>query len=180
MFGLTFSPLWQSVLMLVHPAPRYVAPQPWHRGANSGARYPDWRLRDPEATRRLIDAPVAGLLFDVEENDFWWNAWGPPPATNAQRLQVASRELANVPRLTPLWGHWYIADSDDSPVFSIVQADLYIPAVTLAGLPTGQSQDSVPAHEYPIGAVPFWSDLHAYSQLGHEHGPFGSLGTGGL
>jgi hypothetical protein len=64
-------------------------------------------------------------------------------------------------------------------VFSIVQADLYVPAMTLPDLITGRSQDSVDSMEYPIGDVPFWSELHAYSQLGHMSA-FGELADGGL
>jgi hypothetical protein len=65
------------------------------------------------------------------------------------------------------------------PVFSVVQADLYVPALTLAGLLDGSSEDPVPAEEYPIGRVPFWSDLHAYSQIRHFTA-FGELAEGGL
>jgi hypothetical protein len=37
----------------------------------------------------LIDVPVQGLLFDVEENGFWWNAWGASPERAQDRLAVA-------------------------------------------------------------------------------------------
>lgn len=174
-FGLTFSPLWRGVLRLVHPTARSgTSHLDWRS-------YPDWRLRHEAPTRRMITAPVEGLLFDVEHNDFWWNAWGSPPATTTDRLQVARCELAEVPRLTPLWGHRYIAETDDSPVFSIVQADLYVPAVTLGGLLDERSQNRMPVTSFPIGRIPFWSELHAYSQLGHnDNSPFAKLATGGL
>lgn len=174
-FGLTFSPLWRSVLRLVHPIAKPGTSRPdW-------PSFPDWRLRHEAATRQLIEAPVEGLLFDVEHNGFWWNAWGSQPATVIDRLKIARRELAEVPRLTPLWGHRYIAETGDSPVFSIVQADLAVPALTLGGLLDGQDLDRIPVASFPIGRVPFWSELHAYSVLGHdENSPFAKLATGGL
>lgn len=64
-------------------------------------------------------------------------------------------------------------------MYSIVQADLYVPYPTISDLPTGRNQDAVPLVDWPIGNVPFWSDLHAYSQLGHQ-GPFADLRSGGL
>jgi hypothetical protein len=170
-FGITMPPLWRAVLSRVCPVSR----------AGGGRRYPDWRRGDDPAVREMVDAPVGGLLFDVEHNGFWWRAWGPAPAAMPERLAAARRRLAEVPRLTPLWGHTYVGPGDASPVFSIVQADLYVPALSLADLPAGRGQDAVPAERWPIGSVPFWSELHAYAQLGHLPAlPFGALAEGGL
>ncbi|PZG02757.1 hypothetical protein [Micromonospora deserti] len=123
----------------------------------------DWRLRDEAGTAALVCQRVDGVLFDVERNDFWWPAWGTPPADAAGRLSVARERLAEVPRLTPLFGNRYVGPTDDSPVFSIHQTDLYVPALSLADLPTGRSEDELPLTDYPIGGVPFWSELHAWS-----------------
>jgi len=82
-FGLTFPPLWRAVLRLAHPVPRFVAPQPWHRPASI---YPDWRLRDEARTRLLIDDPVEGLLYDVEDNGFG----GTPGARRRMRSRTGS------------------------------------------------------------------------------------------
>jgi hypothetical protein len=177
-FAIRFPPLWRAVLGLVHPIPQPVRERDEH-GIQRWPAYPDWRLRDPAGTRTLVDAPVTGLLFDVEHNDFWWHDWGARPEQLPARLAVAAGQLAAVPRLVPLAGHLYVAGTDDSPVFSIVQADLYLPAVTLADLPAGRGQDIVPEEDWPIGAVPFWSELHAYSQLGGQ-GRFAHLGDDGL
>src|SRR5690349_7742562 len=85
-FGLAFPPLLREVLALVHPVRRPIAPQPGIYQAPS--RVPDWRLRDVERTRTLIGIPADGVLFDVEENGFWWNAWGPRPEPIPERLAV--------------------------------------------------------------------------------------------
>lgn len=177
-YGLNMPPVWKAVLVRAHPI---ALPRP-PRGKDGILRwmsFPDWRLRDPSDTRRMVEAPVVGLMFDVEKNDFWWRAWGPRPDVMAERLSVARAQLALVPRLTPLWGHQYVGSEDDGPVFSIVQADLYVPALNLFGLLDGRSEDPVPPEDYPIGRVPFWSDLHAYSQVGHFT-TFGELAEGGL
>ena len=174
-FGLTFPPLWRAVLRLAHPVPRFVAPQPWHRPASI---YPDWRLRDEARTRLLIDDPVEGLLYDVEDNGFWWNAWGTAPDAIQDRLAVARRELARVPVLIPLFGHLHIAGTDESPVFRIIQADIRISAIALADL-ADDGAAAVPTKR-PVGHVPFWSELHAYSQWRGSDSPFANLGVGGF
>jgi len=177
-FQIQFPPLWRQVLTHVNPVALPKPPRDAH-GVLRWTAHPDWRLRDEAETRDLIAAPVSGLLFDIEHNDFWWHDWGPYPDTTAERLTTARDRLAGVPLLVPLWDHLYVVSTDDSPVFSIVQADLYIPALTIADLPAGRSQDAVPVGDWPIGTVAFWSELHAYSQLGSQ-GPFAHLGTGGL
>lgn len=150
-FGLRFPPLWRAVLTRVHP----VSP-------DDPGRYPDWRLREGSSTAELVGRPVAGVLFDVEHNGFWWTSWGPRPVDPATRLAAAREELVAVPVLVPLWGHRYVAPSEHSPVFSIVQTDVHVPALTLADLVTGRGQAD--AAGWPVGDVAFWSLLHAYSQ----------------
>lgn len=173
-FGLSMPALWREVLTLVHPVE---LPEP-PRGADgilNWTRLPDWRLRDVEATQRLIDWPVVGVLFDVQQG-FWWRAWGSRPSNVDERVGVASKELSKVPRLTPLGGIRYVGEFDASPVFSIHQTDLYIPFINVrALLAGGPSEDSVPIEEYPLGEVPFWSLLHAWSQAGHLTERLGGL-----
>jgi len=162
----------------VHPS---ALPKP-PRGDDGVLRwtaYPDWRLRDETGTRDLIDGPTHGLLFDVEHSEFWWAAWGPAPDDIATRAEQASSRLATVPQLLPLWGNLYVGPTDDSPVFSIVQAELYVLAVTIADPRPAGDQGAVPLDDWPIGTVAFRSELHAYSQLGAQ-GRFAHLGTGGL
>jgi hypothetical protein len=177
-FGVRFPPLWRALLSHVQPVALLKPPRA-KDGSLNWTAYPDWGLRDEAGTRELIDAPVHGVLFDVEHNNFWWAAWGPRPVDLAMRLSQATEQLATVPRLVPLWGHFYVGSTDDSPVFSIVQADLYVPAVTIADLPRARNQDAVPLDDWPIGNVPFWSQLHAWSQAGHL-GPFAYLANAGL
>jgi hypothetical protein len=167
---LTVPPLWRSVLTRALP----LSP------AGSLARYPDWRAPAAAGTRERVEAPVEGVLFDVIENGFWWHAWGPTPEDADAREALARRRLAAAPRLVPLFGHLYVAPDDESPVFSVSQANLFVPALSLADLPSGRGQGEVPESDWPIGSVPFWSELHAYSQLGHDEcAGFGRLARGG-
>lgn len=178
-FGLTFPPLLREVLSLVHPVPRPVFPQPGIYQAPS--RVPDWRLRDVERTRTLIGSPADGVLFDVEENDFWWNAWGPRPEAIPERMAVAERELARVPRLIPLMGDLCVAASDDSPVFSLIQTRVDIYAVSLTDFGDDEARTAVmQSATWPVGTVPFWSELCAYANHRDTGSPLGCLGSGGF
>lgn len=178
-FGLVFPRLLRDVLGLVHPVPRPVFPQPGLHQASS--RVPDWRLRDVDRTRTLIGIPADGVLFDVEENDFWWNAWGPRPDAIAERIAAAARELARVPLLVPLGGHLYVAAVDDSPVFSLVQTRVGLYAVSFADLGDDTARTAaLRSTAWPVGTVPFWSELCAYANHRETDSRLGRLGAGGF
>lgn len=175
-FGLTFPPLLREVLALVHPVP-----QPVYGIQRSPSSTPDWRLRDVERTRTLIGIPADGVLFDVEDNDFWWNAWGPRPEDIPERMAVAQREMARVPRLIPLLGHLCVAASDDSPVFSLIQTRVGLFAVSLADVSDDEARTAgLRSATWPVGTVPFWSDLCAYANHRDTASPLGRLGSGGF
>jgi hypothetical protein len=177
-FRVRFHPIWAAVLATVHPVSLPKPPRD-KDGVLRWTRYPDWRGRDLDGTFASIEWPIEGLLFDVEHNGFWWRAWGDRPDPLEDALDLARQKLDGVPRLTPLRGHLYLHDTRDSPVFSIYQADLFVPAVALSDLPDGRSGEGIPVTEYPLGNVPFWSDLHAWAQIGHftEFGDLAVEGT---
>jgi hypothetical protein len=173
--AIEFPVLWTDVLRVVLPVDGDAS-----QDKRAWPDWPDWRLRNFEHVHLRVHAPIEGLLFDVENSDFWWQAWGPMPDSPTARLRVAHQRLAEVPRLVPIYGHQYVATASSSPVFSIVQADLWMPAITLADLPLGRDQEAVPMEDWPIGGVPFWSELHAYGQAGHMDERFAGLGRGDL
>jgi hypothetical protein len=130
-------------------------------GLPSGRGWPDWRSTDREALRARLAAPVEGVLFDVAQNDFWYEGWGlrPPPAEEA--VAVARRYLMTVPRMVPLYAHRYLpAGLSDHPVLSIYQTDI---------VPYGDDLRDWIHREFNLGAasekpgrratVPFWRDL---------------------
>lgn len=161
-FGVVFPPLWRDVLARAHPVDPDID-MPEDRRCPD-AWYPDWRLREPERTGRLVDAPVNGVLREVEHENFWWRTWGPRPADPADRVATARQRLADVPRLAPLFHTLYAAATDDSPVFSIDRTTVTIPALHLAELPIHDGHDVTALADRPARGVEFWSELHADGQ----------------
>lgn len=172
-FGVSIPNAWKGVLREVHPLSRPKPPRD-EDDILRWVEYPDWRRRKTDATHELIDRPTEGVLFDVEHNGFWWRAWGAKPDQLDQRLDWARQQLAAVPRLMPIRGHWYASEIPDSPVLSIVQTDLWSPALTICDLGSERDETDVPIENYPLGSIPFWSQLHAWSQIGHTS-TFGEL-----
>ena len=88
--------------------------------------------------------------------------------------------MARVLRLIPLIGHLYVAASDDSPVFSIIQTRVGLFAVSLAEVGDDEARTAaVRSAAWPVGTVPFWSDLCAYANHRDTGSPLGHQGRGG-
>ena len=127
-----------------------------------GEGWVDWR-GPAEPVAQLLRVPTAGLLFDVEHNQFWPASWGERHTDPAKALQLASDQLAGWPRLIPLYGHRYLPPgplASPSPVFSVVQSDVTYFGFDLVEwvqreffgvpLPTGRE---------PRPSVPHWTQL---------------------
>lgn len=149
-FGFTFNPDHRALLAT---------------GLPTGRRWPDWRDGDPDQLRLLLEAPIDGVLFDVQENGFWLPSWGDRPSRTAFALSVARRRLDGVPRLAPVYGHRYAPALPEPglPVFSVMQTDVIVYGDTLAGylrhefdLPATPGD---PSDEPSPTPVPFWSAL---------------------
>src|SRR5262245_3983312 len=74
------------------PRPRkpgvfYAHAEPW----------PDWRSADRDKLRAQLNWPTEGVLFDVENNAFWYDSWGPRPSDRSSAIATATRMLAQVP-----------------------------------------------------------------------------------
>ena len=96
-------------------------------GLPFGRGWPDWRDGDRGQLRERFALPVEGVLFDVAENGFWYEGWGPQPAETAEAVTVARRLLMTVPRLVPVYSHRYLPagrGTSGHPVLSVMQTDI--------------------------------------------------------
>ena len=75
----------------------------------------------------MLDWPLEGLLFDVENNNLWWQEWGERPGGPAARAEVLRDIVRSAPKLVPLVSHRYLPcepNEAGNPVFSIHQSDV--------------------------------------------------------
>lgn len=132
-------------------------------GLPQGDGFPDWRNGGDELESRLRH-PVEIADFDIEQDQFWWPAWGDRPAKVADQITLARRHLSDAPTLIPVYAHRYIAAEPmevDNPIFSAYQASdaIYygysLPGFleTEFGVPKPGWARTEPKH------IRFWSDL---------------------
>lgn len=129
-------------------------------GLPLGDRWPDWRDGEIDVLRQRLAEPVEGVLFDVEENGFWWPGWGPRPALVDDAVDRARVELRQAPILVPLYGHRFspALPQVDLPVLSVVQTDVIVYGRDLADY-LRREFAGIGGDIGPVKTVPFWTKL---------------------
>jgi hypothetical protein len=129
-------------------------------GVPYGRGWPDWRGGDRSSLRERLAAPVEGVLFEVAQNGFWYEGWGPQPSPGDESVAVARRYLMTVPRMVPLFSHRYLpAGLAAHPVLSIVQTDITSYGSDLTDWLNREFSIGSPAPAARRATVPFWRDL---------------------
>jgi hypothetical protein len=93
----------------------------------SGEHFPNWRSGSVARLRRWLDIPRDGVVFDIEEYEFWLDEWGPRPADLRDAVREAERLIAASPKLIPVCMHRMMPDEPHvpgNPVFSVHQTDI--------------------------------------------------------
>lgn len=128
--------------------------------------WPDWRHHDHDELRSRLGRPADGVLFDVENNHFWAEAWGNRPDRVDQAIEIARRELARAPVMVPVYGHRYLpagAGTYGHPVLSVWQTDIIYYGLDLADYIDREFAAAGPhpddASWNPQATVEFWKDL---------------------
>jgi hypothetical protein len=129
-------------------------------GVPSGRGWPDWRTADRGALRSLLAMPIEGVLYDVGQNSFWYEGWGPRPHSSADAVAAARRYLMTVPRVIPVYAHRYLpAGLADHPVLSIYQTDVITYGNDLLDWLNREFGLGSPAASVARPSVAFWRDL---------------------
>jgi hypothetical protein len=100
---------------------------PLNTAERNAPQFPDWRNPASPAILDQLTWPFEGIAFDIENNSFWWGAWGPRPAALSDAVAVAKAAVEAAPRLIPIYGHRYLPaepEAAGNPVFSVHQTDI--------------------------------------------------------
>jgi hypothetical protein len=131
-------------------------------GLPHGRNWPDWRDGDRAALRERLAWPVDGVLFDVAQNDFWYDGWGPRPADDEHAAAVARGMLVTAPRMIPVYSHRYLPagrGTSGHPVLSIYQTDVIRYGADLLDFLHEEFGLGEPSKQQSRPTVAFWSRL---------------------
>ena len=131
-------------------------------GLPQGDSWPDWRSGTRRLLRSVTQLPVDGVLFAVEWNDYWDDRWERRPARMKDALRTARYRLERVPRMVPVFGHYFLPagrGSSAHPVLSVYQTEISCYADDLAHLIDKHFGDGQQRPPTVRPTVEFWSDL---------------------
>lgn len=134
----------------------------------------NWRNFDKTNINKIqgmLNWPLEGVLFDLENNNFWDENWGEKPLDLLSAKQKCIKEMNKVPKLIPIYGHRYIPIMDgveNPPIFSVYQTDVIYYGIDLENyfriefnyLPWDVINDAINKDE--IELIPFWSQFCYY------------------
>ncbi|NRY62467.1 hypothetical protein [Clostridium beijerinckii] len=90
----------------------------------------NWRDTSKNNVSKIKDRlnwPLEGMIFDIENNIFWYDSWGKKPNNLADAIDICKKEMRKVPKLIPIYSHRYIPSEPneiDNPIFSVYQTDI--------------------------------------------------------
>src|SRR5438093_2505466 len=90
------------------------------------AGFPNWRHNDA-ALKQQVSWPRDGIVYDVEETDFWLPAWGERPTEMEEAKMVVIDMISRAPPLIPIYTHRYLPAEPcetGNPVLSVYQTDV--------------------------------------------------------
>ncbi|MCD1125082.1 SMI1/KNR4 family protein [Jinshanibacter sp. LJY008] len=154
-FQVTFPPDLKQFLQAALPvSDRFVN---WRAGLHS--------FKEKQQIEQRINWPLEGMLFDVENNEFWMQEWGDRPESAEERSVIVSQNFCAYPKLIPIYSHRYIPATPDeigNPVFSVYQTDIIYYGYDLASYFAHEFSFSLPGSfdspEEPK-CIEFWGDF---------------------
>lgn len=92
-----------------------------------GQGWPNWREPDSPYIADRLEWPADGIAFDIENNVFWWPAWGNKPPALADAVALMRERLREVPKQVPIFRHVYLPAEPElagNPMLSVYQTDI--------------------------------------------------------
>jgi len=140
-------------------------------GLPVGDDFPNWRtgwIKRGPGSRSIVDLldwPAEGICFDIENNGFWMQGWGPKPDALEDAFRVARSMVRQAPPLIPVFSHRFLPAEPltaGNPVLSVYQTDIIYYGVDLASYCIREFE--LPAVNEGNGnksprRIRFWSDI---------------------
>ena len=132
----------------------------------------DFSEENVENIKNFLNAPIQGMLFDIQYNGFWKKCFGQKTDDVEENKRIALEYLEKsnnetVPKLIPIYSHRFVPsypDIIDIPVISVVQTDIIYYGNNLVDYFENEfheKKNKEPA-DLHNKYIPFWTDIINY------------------
>ena len=127
----------------------------------------DFSEENVKKIKRYLEWPIEGILFDIQNNNFWKKCFGPKTEDLEENKKIALNYLNNannetVPKLIPIYSHRFVPcypDTMDIPVISVYQTDIIYYGHNLEDYFKNEFADIEVNNETSYKEIPFWSEI---------------------
>lgn len=135
-----------------------------------GDRFYNWNDYSEENVSKIKDMlqfPIEGIIFDIEEDNFWMDRFGKCPEKIEERVKkfLEYKNKGLIPKLVPIFAHRYMLSDKNInyPVISVYQTDIIYYGADLLEYFDNEfnREDDKPIHilNKEIRPIPFWSEI---------------------
>ena len=98
--------------------------------SNGFYNWNDYSDENISRIKDMIEWPYEGIIYDIENNEFWLEEFGKCPKNIEDRIQMFKKYIAEnevqIPKLIPINSHRYVISGKvaDYPIISVYQTDI--------------------------------------------------------
>lgn len=121
----------------------------------------DYSESNVEKIKSMLEWPIEGIKFDIENNEFWSDEFGKMPTDITERIKKFEEFGLSIPKLVPIFSHRYMLSTQeaDYPIISVYQTDIIYYGKNLYECLMTEVQKK-PIGNFEIEKrIPFWSNI---------------------
>lgn len=114
-YGICFTPDLKELFMHVLPI------------SKGFMNWRDFSDENVNHIKKVLAWPMEGMIFDIENNEFWLDVWGSRPTDTDEARRICMEAFVMFPKLIPIYSHRYIPEDpreEGNPIFSVYQTDI--------------------------------------------------------
>lgn len=94
--------------------------------SNNFYNWNDYSEENITKIKKMLEWPFEGIIFDIENNDFWLEEFGEYPENKEDKIQMFENYRNQIPKLIPIFSHRYVVSGKDAdyPIISVYQTDI--------------------------------------------------------
>lgn len=126
----------------------------------------DYSEDNTKKIKKMIEDPICGIIYDIENNNFWMDIFGKCPDKIEDRVNkfIEYKDKGFIPKLIPIYSHRYVVSDRDInyPIISVYQTDIIYYGINILDYferEFDKNKKWTDKDYIEINRIQFWSDI---------------------